>query len=107
MSLKLNKPELFGTLGPKKVKPTPADHEFQLVDWKIQQLVSKFSGVLSRAEIQVLLELKEAEHLRQGYILPALNLGYLEMTLPDKPSSKLQKYRLTKIGKNLQLHIMS
>lgn len=86
---------------------TQTDHEFQLVDWKIQQLVSKFSGVLSRAEIQVLLELKDAEHLRQGYILPALNSGYLEMTLPDKPSSKLQKYRLTKIGKNLQLHIMS
>jgi ATP-dependent DNA helicase RecG len=74
------------------------DHEFQLVNWKIQQLVSKFSGVLGRAEIQVLLELKDSEYLRQGYILPALNSGYLEMTLPEKPSSKLQKYRLTERG---------
>jgi ATP-dependent DNA helicase RecG len=79
--------------------------EFQLVDWKIQQLVSKFSGVLSRAEIQNLLELKDAEHLRLGYILPSLNSGFLEMTLRDKPSSKLQKYRLTTKGVSLQRYL--
>jgi hypothetical protein len=79
--------------------------EFESVDWKIKALVSKFTGVLGRAEIQNLLELKDAEHLRQGYISPSLKSGYLEMTLPDKPSSKLQKYRLTAQGVSLQRYL--
>ena len=70
----------------------------ELPDWKIQQLIVKFSGELSRAEIQTLLKLKDPEHTRDQYISPALELGYLEMTLPDKRTSKFQKYRLTEMG---------
>jgi len=33
-----------------------------------------------------------------NYIQPAIELRLLEMTIPDKPNSRLQKYRLTKKG---------
>ena len=75
--------------------PTDLYLDLQLLDWKVKQLVTRFSGVLSRSEIQSLLELKDTEHLRKQYTLPSLKAGYIEMVLPDKPSSKLQKYRLT------------
>jgi Fic family protein len=68
------------------------------VDCKIKELIACLEGELSRSEIQSRLNLKDSEHFRQRYILPALKLGFIERTLPDKPSSKLQKYRLAVRG---------
>lgn len=36
-----------------------------------------------------------------------IRLGVIEMTLPDKPSSKLQQYRLTSLGFSLQKQLNS
>ncbi|WP_394349348.1 Fic family protein [Phaeodactylibacter luteus] len=33
------------------------------------------------------------------YILPALDRGWIEMTVPDKPRSRNQKYRVTEVGR--------
>jgi ATP-dependent DNA helicase RecG len=41
------------------------------------------------------LALKNAEHFRKAYLLPALASGMVEMTLPDMPRSSKQRYRLT------------
>jgi predicted transcriptional regulator len=35
------------------------------------------------------------------HIEPLLKAGLIEMTVPDKPNSRLQKYRLTDSGKTL------
>jgi ATP-dependent DNA helicase RecG len=41
------------------------------------------------------------ENFERRYLKPALADGVLEMTRPDKPNSRLQKYRLTEAGKKL------
>lgn len=38
------------------------------------------------------LGLKSKETLRKNYINPAIKLGVVRMTLPDKPNSKNQRY---------------
>jgi len=38
------------------------------------------------------------EHFRKAYLQPALDAGLIEMTVPDKPRSTRQKYRLTAKG---------
>lgn len=53
---------------------------------------------MSRLELQQALGLKDDEHFRKAYLLPALAAGLAEMTLPDKPRSSRQKYRLTPLG---------
>jgi len=52
-------------------------------------------------DLQKLLALKNENHFCDAYLVPALGAGLLEMTIPDKPQSRLQKYRLTPKGKSL------
>ena len=59
-------------------------------------------GELPRTIIQQLLGLNDEKHFRENYQQKSLKLGILEMTIPDKPSSRLQKYRLTKKGRAIQ-----
>ncbi|HSW59639.1 MAG TPA: hypothetical protein VLJ60_02505 [bacterium] len=47
------------------------------------------------------MELRNDEHFRKAYIVPALEAGLIEYTIPDKPNSRLQKYRLTEKGKKV------
>ncbi len=56
------------------------------------------AGALGNAEIRSRLGLKDRTHLRERYIAPALTEGLVELTIPGKPNSRLQKYRLTKKG---------
>jgi DNA-binding HxlR family transcriptional regulator len=37
---------------------------------------------------------------RNQVLRPLLDAGLIEMTVPDKPTSSKQKYRLTEIGKS-------
>jgi hypothetical protein len=54
---------------------------------------------MKRSEAQIALNLKGQANFRDRYLNPALNLQLIEMTIPDKPQSRLQKYRLTEKGK--------
>lgn len=58
---------------------------------------------LTKQQIMTILGLENREHFRLTYLQPALAAGLLEMTIPDKPTSKNQKYRATKKGKELNL----
>jgi hypothetical protein len=55
----------------------------------------------TRNELQAHLSLKDRESFRERYLKPALEAGLVEMTIPDKPNSRLQQYRLTAQGRKL------
>ena len=60
----------------------------------------KFIGAnqTSAAELMALLKLTHRPSFRARYLHPALTSGFIEMTIPDKPNSNAQKYRLTDKG---------
>jgi len=51
------------------------------------------------------LNLKHEDHFREAYLRPAIKAGLVEMTIPDKPRSSRQKYRLTQKGIKLLKNI--
>ena len=53
---------------------------------------------MNRRQLQNALGLKDTKHIRKTYLLPALQAGLIEMTIPDKPRSSKQCYRLTPAG---------
>ncbi len=50
---------------------------------------------MSRMQIQQALGLRHEDHFRAKYLIPALQGGFVEMTIPDRRKSSRQKYRLT------------
>jgi hypothetical protein len=53
---------------------------------------------MTREQIRDALGLRDDKHFRQAFLNPALDAGLIEMTIPDKPRSSKQKYRLTAKG---------
>ena len=47
---------------------------------------------LSANEIMMRLGVKSKETLRASYLNPAIDNGLIKLTIPDKPTSKNQKY---------------
>jgi len=69
------------------------------VNMEVIRLIKVMNGELSRRELQARLDLKNDEHFRLKYLNPAISAGMIEMTIPDKPNSSKQKYRITPLGK--------
>lgn len=65
------------------------------------------NGEKSAQDIRAGLALVDRTHVRSAYVDPALHLGYIEYTIPDKPHSRLQKYRLTAKGKELLAQLLN
>lgn len=66
---------------------------------EVRRVMETIRGEMARKELQIALGLKNDEHFRKAYLVPALEAGFIEMTIPDKPNSRLQKYRLTPEGR--------
>jgi len=60
---------------------------------QVKLMLDRMKGEMSREELQQMLGLQDRKSFRERYLKPALEAGLIEMTLPDKPNSKLQKYR--------------
>jgi predicted HTH transcriptional regulator len=66
------------------------------VEQEVQRLLLILKGEMSRQELQDTLALKGRDNFEKRYLKPALDSGYIEYTVPEKPQSRMQKYRLTK-----------
>jgi predicted HTH transcriptional regulator len=62
-------------------------------------LGSAVDGARSREELQSAVGMADREHFRKTYVEPLVTAGWLERTIPDKPTSSRQKYRLTDKGR--------
>jgi len=77
----------------------PTQSPTQSADPVIRLIGILLQGPLSSGELRQQLNLKHRPTFRKNYLHPALKEGYIEMTIPEKPKSRLQKYRLTPKGK--------
>lgn len=57
----------------------------------------------SSKELMTKLQLLQRPTFLYKYLRPALEAGLIEMTVPDKPNSRLQKYRLTAKGRIMKM----
>jgi ATP-dependent DNA helicase RecG len=62
-------------------------------------MLGMFEGEMNRQQIMAKLGLRDEKHFREHYQQAAIASGVIEMTVPDKPNSRHQKYRLTEAGK--------
>lgn len=70
---------------------------------QVEAVVAALDGEMTRQELQSALKLADREYFRKSHLAPALEAGLVEMTLPDKPNSRSQRYRLTAAGRRLRL----
>ena len=67
-----------------------SDHVSDRVNRLLRVIDSK---TLSASELMELLSLKHRPTFRKNYLHPALESGLIEMTLPQSPSARGQRYR--------------
>jgi len=58
----------------------------------------------SRKELMEAMELTGRDHFEKLYLRPTLDTELIEMTLPDKPNSRMQQYRITNKGRAVLEH---
>jgi len=66
---------------------------------QVGELLAALQGEMGREALQSALGLSDRKSFRERYLRQALADGLIEMTIPDKPKSRLQKYRLTDKGR--------
>ncbi len=65
---------------------------------QVTKLISILEGEMNRGDLQNLLGISHNDYFMKKYLYPAVESEYVELTIPDKPTSSKQKYRLTKKG---------
>lgn len=84
-----------------QVTPQVTPHVAPQVPPQVVALLKKVSGEMTRQELTDALGLKDRKHFGDAYLQPALEAGLLEMTIPEKPQSSKQRYRLTDLGRTV------
>ena len=79
-------------------------HDARQVTEHVALLVEALMHEVGRAQLQAALGLAHRDHFTASYLRPALEAGLIEMTLPEKPTSRHQRYRRTAAGEALARH---
>jgi hypothetical protein len=80
----------------------PFSKEYLSLTPQVRRLLSSLSKEMTRIQIQDSLGLKDKKNFQDKYLSPALVEGLIEMTVPDKPKSSNQGYRLSSEGAELK-----
>jgi predicted HTH transcriptional regulator len=80
----------------------PFSKEYLSLTPQVRRLLSGLSKEMTRTQIQDSLGLKDKKNFQDKYLSPALVEGLIEMTVPDKPKSSNQGYRLSSEGAELK-----
>jgi len=67
---------------------------------QVRRLLEVIRGKMTREALQIALDLRDRKSFSERYLKPALAEGLIEMTIPEKPNSRLQKYALTDKGRS-------
>jgi Fic family protein len=84
----------------KRKKKHQDKHQVESSDVQITILKLLETQTLSRKEIFTAIGMNSDSRSYKRHIEPLIEKGFVEMTVPDKPNSKLQKYRLSQADKN-------
>ena len=87
--------------GASEVEPQVTPHVAPQVTPQVERLLRVVKGEVGRDALQQAVGLKARKNFRQLYLAPAIDAGLIEMTIPDKPRSSKQKYRLTEKGRKV------
>jgi hypothetical protein len=87
---------------PADLRGIPTAQVTAQVTAHVLALLEQLEGELTRSQLQAAVGLTHREHFRKAYLLAALEAGLIEMTQPDKPNSRSQRYRLTPAGEELR-----
>ena len=79
-----------------------APHVTPHVTPHVGRLIVALQGEMSRAELMDALGLADRRHFAKTYLQPGIEAGLVEMTLPDSPRSRTQRYRLTILGRQVR-----
>lgn len=82
---------------PESTSPAPSRHQVGAkLKLTTEQLhvFEKIEGEMSLVELMVLLNRKDRTKFRLQVLGPLIDLGLIEATIPDKPTSSRQKYRI-------------
>ena len=80
------------------VSPHAAPH----VSPHVGRLIAVLHGEMNRAELMDALGLTDRQHFARTYLRSGLAAGLVEMTQPDRPRSRNQRYRLTALGRQVR-----
>ncbi len=72
---------------------------------QVERVVLALQGEVLRGKLMDAVGLKDRMHFVNDYLQPALDAGLVEMTIPDKPRSSKQRYRLTDLGRRLRAEL--